>query len=414
MFEVFTLIVAVSAILSFINHKFLKLPATIGVLILSMLVSILLAGLQIFKEDWFHHVCGVVTQLDFKTILFDFLLSFLLFAGAIHVNLNNLLKEKTSVILFATLGVAVSTFITGSVIYLLIGVIGLKLTYIQCLIFGSLIAPTDPVAVLSLLQKAKINKTLEIKVIGESLFNDGVGIVVFLSLVAIGGGAIGHTESEVTAGSIAESFLVEAGGGLLLGFILGLIGIYFLKSINDEPIIEIHVTLGIVMAGYSLAALLGVSGALAMVIAGIMIGNRLSKPDMPAKLQRNLGNFWETLDEVFNAILFVLIGMEILVLGFEIKYLILGIIAIPVVILSRYASVFLSNLGISKEHKSSPKELIILTWAGLRGGISIALALLLTDELNREPILYMTYVVVIFSIVIQGLSIGKLVHRLKK
>ncbi|MEO9806202.1 MAG: sodium:proton antiporter [Reichenbachiella sp.] len=413
MFEVFTLIVAVSALLSYVNYKYLKLPQTIGVLILSIGVSVILGSIKVINLDWFHVACSVVTTIDFRSILFDFLLSFLLFAGAIHVNLNNLLEEKLPVVLFATVGVVISTFIAGSLIYFMADTMGLGITYLQSLVFGALISPTDPVAVLSLLQKANVDKKLEIKIIGESLFNDGIGIVVFLSLLALAGGMSEHG-GEVTAGSIAESLLVEAGGGLFLGFLLGIIGIYFLKAIKDEPVIEVHITLGIVMAGYALAALIGVSGALAMVVAGIMIGNRLARPDMPESLKSNMNTFWHILDEVLNAVLFVLIGLEILVLGFDVNYLMLGIAAIPIVLLARYFSVFLTNLTLPGAHKSSGKELMILSWAGLRGGISIALALTLTEGLNREPILYMTYVVVLFSIIIQGLSIEKLVKRLNK
>lgn len=413
MFEVFTLIVAVSALLSYVNYKYLKLPQTIGVLILSIGVSVILGSIKVINLDWFHVACSVVTTIDFRSILFDFLLSFLLFAGAIHVNLNNLLEEKLPVVLFATVGVVISTFIAGSLIYFMADTMGLGITYLQSLVFGALISPTDPVAVLSLLQKANVDKKLEIKIIGESLFNDGIGIVVFLSLLALAGGMSEHG-GEVTAGSIAESLLVEAGGGLFLGLLLGIIGIYFLKAIKDEPVIEVHITLGIVMAGYALAALIGVSGALAMVVAGIMIGNRLARPDMPDSLKSNMNTFWHILDEVLNAVLFVLIGLEILVLGFDVNYLMLGIAAIPIVLLARYFSVFLTNLTLPGAHKSSGKELMILSWAGLRGGISIALALTLTEGLNREPILYMTYVVVLFSIIIQGLSIEKLVKRLNK
>lgn len=411
MFEVFTLIVAVSALLSYVNYKFLKLPQTIGVLMLSILVSMVLGSIKVINLDWFHVACSVVTTLDFRSILFDFLLSFLLFAGAIHVNLNSLLEEKLPVVLFATVGVLISTFISGSIVFMIADAMNLGITYMQCLVFGALISPTDPVAVLSLLQKANVDKKLEIKIIGESLFNDGIGIVVFLSLLALAGGMSKHG-GEVTAGSIAESLLVEAGGGLLLGLVLGFIGIYFLREIKDEPVIEVHITLGIVMAGYSLAALIGVSGALAMVVAGIMIGNRLASPDIPESVKRNMNTFWHILDEVLNAVLFVLIGLEILVLGFDPDYLLLSLAAIPTVLLARYISVSATNLAISKAHKSSGKEIAILSWAGLRGGISIALALSLTEALNREPILYMTYVIVLFSIIVQGLSIEKLVKRL--
>ena len=412
MFEVFTLIVAASALLSYANHKILKLPPTIGVLILSIGLSLLLGALKIVNIEWFHRACSIVTTLDFRSILFDFLLSFLLFAGALHVNLRSLLKEKTPVMLLATLGVVLSTFIAGGLIYFLVIQLHVNISILQCLIFGALIAPTDPVAVLSLLQKANVDKKLEIKIIGESLFNDGVGIVVFLSLLAIAGGS-SHHGGEVSFSTISETFLLEAGGGIILGLILGWIGIFFLTSINDEPIIEVHITLGIVMAGYALAALIGVSGALAMVIAGIQIGNRLSKPDMPESLKSNLNTFWNILDEVLNAILFVLIGLEILVLGFELIWTVLGILAIFIVLGARYISIQLTNFITPREHKSNHKEMLVLTWAGLRGGISIALALTLTEDLNREPILYITYIVVLFSIIIQGLSVGKVVRQLK-
>ena len=412
MFTTFTLIVAFSALLSYVNNKLLKLPSTIGVLILSIGVSLIMVIIKVVDISWFLQVCQIVENIDFRTILFEFLLSFLLFAGAIHVNLSNLLKEKVPVILFATIGVLTTALVVGSLLYVIVNTLGVNLAFMHCLIFGALIAPTDPVAVLSLLQTANVSKSMEAKVVGESLFNDGVGIVVFLTIITIATGIGGHTGEEVTAWLIAESFLVEAGGGLLLGLILGVIGIYFLKSIKNEPIIEVHLTLGTVMAGYSLASFIEVSGALAVVVAGLMIGNRLSKPDMPKSLKQNLNIFWKVLDEVFNAILFVLIGIEILLLGFEFQYLLLGIIAFVVVLIARLSSLLFTNVFINKKHKSSMKEVVVLTWAGLRGGISIALAFTISNELNRELILYITYVVVVLSIIAQGLTIEKLVKKL--
>lgn len=414
MFEIFSLIVAVSALLSFINHKLFKLPPTIGVMILSIVVSGLLGGLQLVNIGWFHQVCSVVVEIDFRSILFDFLLGFLLFAGAIHVNLNNLLEEKTPVIVFATVGVVISTFIVGTLLYYTANFLGIHINFMQSLVFGALISPTDPVAVLGLLQKANVEKKLEIKIIGESLFNDGVGIVVFLTLLAITtGGNSEHGSGEtLSAWGIAESFIVEGGGGIVLGLILGYIGIWFLQAIKDEPIIEVHITLGIVMAGYALAALIGVSGALAIVVAGILIGNRLTQSDIPDSLKSNLNIFWKVIDEVLNAILFVLIGIEILVLDFKLEYALLSIVTILIVLTARYISTGIGNKLQSAKHRSNSKELIILTWAGLRGGISIALALTLPVDQNREVILFITYAVVVFSILVQGLSIGSVVKRM--
>lgn len=414
MFAIFSLIVAVSALLSFINHKVLKLPPTIGVMILSIIVSALLGGLQLININWFHQVCSVVVEIDFRSILFDFLLGFLLFAGAIHVNLNNLLEEKGPVIVFSTIGIIISTFLVGTMFFYVSNWLGVGLTYIQSLVFGALISPTDPVAVLGLLQKANVSKKLEIKIIGESLFNDGVGIVVFLTLltIATGGSSEHHGGESVSALSIAKDFLVEGGGGIALGLILGYIGIWFLKAISDEPIIEVHVTLGIVMAGYALAQLIGVSGALAIVVAGIMIGNKLSKPDVPKALKLNMNAFWKTIDEVLNAILFVLIGIEILVLDFKMSYLLLSALAIVIVLVSRYIASSVGNKLQGKNHLCSSKEVLVLTWAGLRGGISIALALTLPVDQNREVILFVTYMIVVFSILVQGLSVGNVVKYL--
>ncbi len=416
MFAIFSLIVAVSALLSFINHKVLKLPPTIGVMILSIVVSGFLGGLQLININWFHQVCSVVVEIDFRTILFDFLLGFLLFAGAIHVNLNNLLEEKRPVIVFATIGILISTFLVGTMTFYVSNWIGIELSYIQSLVFGALISPTDPVAVLGLLQKANVSKKLEIKIIGESLFNDGVGIVVFLTLLTIANGGEGshHGGESVSALTIAKDFLVEGGGGIALGLLLGYIGIWFLKAISDEPIIEVHITLGIVMAGYALAQLIGVSGALAIVEAGIMIGNRLSKQDVPEALKLNLNTFWKIIDEVLNAILFVLIGIEILVLDFKFSFLLLSALTIVIVLVSRYLASSAGNRLQRQDHLCSGRELMILTWAGLRGGISIALALTLPINQNREVILFITYMVVVFSILVQGLSVGNLVKYLLK
>lgn len=411
MFQIFTGIVALSSLLSFLNKKLLKLPDTIGVMILSIVVSILIAGVGFVDREAFMNICSVIHTIDFRTILFDFLLAFLLFAGSIHVDVHKLLNEKGPVLIYASLGVLMSTFLIGTLFYLISGWIGLEITYLFCLVFGALISPTDPIAVLALLKKARAPKDMEIKIVGESLFNDGVGIVVFISLLTIATMSGGE---GVEASHILLEFVQEAFGGVLLGFVFGLIAKLLLKNIYDSPIIAVHISLALVMGGYWLASMLHVSGALATVVLGLMIGNYLHTDCDSEPLKRNMNTFWRVLDEILNAILFVLIGLEIVSLEFQGNYLLLGILSIVIVLFSRYCSVFLSNFFLKKANRSNTKKLAILTWAGLRGGISIALALSLPEGEFREAIIFVTYCVVVFSIIVQGLTIDKLVIKLLK
>ncbi len=411
MFQIFTGIVALSSLLSFLNRKLFKLPDTIGVMILAIVASIGIGILGWVDQETFRRVCSIIETIDFRTILFDFLLGFLLFAGAIHVNLHRLIEEKGPVVVYASLGVLLSTFLIGTLVYLLSGGVGLEISYIYCLVFGALISPTDPIAVLALLKKAGAPKDLEIKIVGESLFNDGVGIVVFISLLTIATMSGGE---GVEPSHIFLEFAREAFGGVALGFVLGFVGKYFLKSIYESPIIAVHISLAMVMGGYWLASLLHVSGALAMVVLGLIFGNYLHTSCPSEPLKAHMNTFWKVLDEIFNAILFVLIGLEIVSLEFQSNYLLLGIMAIVVVLFSRYISVLISNIFLRKGQRSNGKKMVILTWAGLRGGISIALALSLPEGEFREAILFATYCVVVFSIIVQGLTIDKLVIRLLK
>jgi CPA1 family monovalent cation:H+ antiporter len=406
MFEIFVSIIALAGLLSFINAKFLKLPETIGVMILSIGVSLLFAASYFIDKSHFVSVTNIARSIDFKTILFDFLLGILLFAGAIHVNLKGLLKQKGTVLIYATFGVLTSTFIIGTAFFYIASAIGLEISYLYSLVFGALISPTDPVAVLALLKKAGAPKHVEIKIVGESLFNDGVGIVVFLSLLSLA--TMAH-EFEIT--HIAEEFGKEAGGGILMGIALGYLGKVCIKSVSREAVIAVHISLAIVLGGYSLSALLHVSGAIAMVVAGLIIGHSLHSEKISDELRNHMNIFWKVLDEIFNAVLFVLIGIIIITLDFNIYHLILGIITIFIVLFSRYITIFLSNFLLKKSHKANSKERIILTWSGLRGGISIALALTLPEGDVKDIILYATYVVVVFSIIAQGLTIEKLIMK---
>jgi len=407
MFQIFISITALAALLSFINAKFLKLPETIGVLILSIIISFSIGStIYLIDRESFMNLYPIVQQIDFKTILFDFLLGILLFAGAIHVNLKGLLKEKGTVFIYATFGVLISTFLIGTAFYYATSLIGLEISYLYSLVFGSLISPTDPVAVLALLKKAGAPKHMEIKIVGESLFNDGVGIVVFLSLLSL---ATMMQEFEIV--HIAEDFGLEAGGGILMGLVLGYLGKVFIRSVAKEPVIAVHISLAIVLGGYSLSSIFHVSGAIAMVVAGLIIGDSLHSEKISEELKNHMNIFWKVLDEIFNAVLFVLIGIIIIMVDFNIYYLLLGIITIFIVIISRYITVFLSNFLLKKSNRANTKERRVLTWAGLRGGISIALALTLPESEVRDLILYATYVVVVFSIIAQGLTIEKLILK---
>lgn len=406
MFEIFVGIIALAGFLSFINAKFLKLPETIGVMILSIAVSLLFAASYFIDKSYFVSVTNIAREIDFKTILFDFLLGILLFAGAIHVNLKGLLKERGTVLIYATFGVLVSTFIIGTAFYYIASAFGLEISYLYCLVFGALISPTDPVAVLALLKKAGAPKHMEIKIVGESLFNDGVGIVVFLSLLSL---ATMMREFEIV--HIVKEFGIEAGGGIVMGFALGYLGKVCIQSVSREPVIAVHISLAIVLGGYSLSPLLHVSGAIAMVVAGLIIGHGLHSEKISEELKNHMNIFWKVLDEVFNTVLFVLIGIIIITLNFNIYHLLLGIITIFIVLFSRYITIFLTNFLLKKSHKANSKERIILTWAGLRGGISIALALTLPEGEVKDIILYATYVVVVFSIIVQGLTVGKLIKK---
>jgi CPA1 family monovalent cation:H+ antiporter len=410
MFQTFIGITALAALLSFINYRFLKLPETIGVMILSIIISFSVGStIYLIDKKSFMELYPIIQQIDFKTILFDFLLGVLLFAGAIHVNLKGLLKEKGSVIIYSTFGVLISTFLIGTIFYYATSLVGLEISYLYSLVFGALISPTDPVAVLALLKKAGAPKHMEIKIVGESLFNDGVGIVVFLSLLSL---ATMMQEFEIA--HIAEEFGIEAGGGVLMGLALGYLGKVFIRSVVKEPVIAVHISLAIVLGGYSLSSIFHVSGAIAMVVAGLIIGNSLHSEKISEELKNHMNIFWKILDEIFNAVLFVLIGIIIIMVDFNIYYLSLGVITIFIVLFSRYITVFLSNFLLKKSNRANSNERKILTWAGLRGGISIALALTLPESEVRDLILYTTYVVVVFSIIVQGLSIEKVVSKLLK
>ncbi|MGB5238248.1 MAG: sodium:proton antiporter, partial [Flavobacteriaceae bacterium] len=313
------------------------------------------------------------------------------------------------VLILATFGVLVSTFLIGTGAYFVLQALSLGTKFIYCLLFGALISPTDPIAVLGILKKAGVPKKLEIKIVGESLFNDGVGVVIFLTIF----GLASNPGEGIVWADVFALFAEEVFGGLLLGGILGWITYRLMRSINDYDI-EVIITLAAVMGGTVLAQYLHVSAPLAMVVAGLMVGGQKSREEaMAGKTENYVDKFWELIDILLNTVLFVLIGMEILVLDFEHGYLLAGLLIIPVVLLCRYASVILPVLFFKKRLQFVPNTALLMTWGGLRGAISIALALGLTEAMQRDLFLVITYVVVIFSIIVQGLTVGKLVKQLE-
>ncbi len=356
------------------------------------------------------YFCDMVINSDFKTLLMDVMLSFLLFAGALHVNIDDLAKERKSVILFATLGVLISTAIVGSITFFAASLLHIELPFIHALLFGALISPTDPIAVMAILKKTNIKKSLGVKIEGESLFNDGIGVVVFSGLLIVA--KVSEYSDSSLATEIGELFLVEAVGGIVYGLLLGFIGYSGIKSIKENPQLAVMMSLAIVMGGYAVASLIGVSGPLAMVVSGIFIGNKINIASNKSITRKMLNEIWEILDDVFNGILFVLMGLSIHLLDFNINYLTLGAIAIVIVLLGRFVSVLLPYSLLRHDERTPLKTVAILTWGGLRGGISIALALSLAEDLSSEIIVYITYVVVLFSILVQGMSIGRFAKKI--
>ncbi len=413
MFESFSIIFTISVAFNYINSKWIKLPTTIGLLILSLVLITVVSLSKSIIPNFYQFFCDIILNADFKTLLLDGILSFLLFAGALHVNLSALKEQKKSILLFASLGVLISTFTVGGLIYGTTLLIGLDLPFIYALLFGALISPTDPIAVMAILKKAKLPESLSVKIEGESLFNDGIGVVVFSGILLLAKATGAHNGAEVSA-EIGVLFLEEAVGGIVFGLIIGFIGFKLMSSLKGNSNLAVMVSLAVVLGGYSIAIMLHISGPLAMVIAGLLIGNKIHIADHETQIQKSLNEFWEILDDVFNGILFVLIGLAIHLLNFNSSHLILGIIAIFIVLFSRFIAVFLPYSLLKHEESKPLKTVVVLTWGGLRGGISVALALSLNNSTFGELITYITYVVVLFSIIGQGLSIGPFVKKIMR
>lgn len=412
LFEVTAVLVTITALFGFVNERYIKLPTTIGVTLVALVLSLtllLFGGPEL--ASWSERF---LEGLNFDELVLEGMLSFLLFAGSLTVNLDDLDRQKWPVLVLATFGVVISTFVVGTLIYGLLQLLGLGLPYLYALTFGALITPTDPIAVLSILKKVGVPKDIETLVTGESLFNDGVGVVVFsviVSLLGAGGRGGGHGGEEVGAASIALLFAQEAVGGIVFGLIIGLIAYYLLRGI-DNYTVEILITLSLVMGGYALALALHTSGPLAMVVAGLFIGNRGRLFAMSEKTREHLDTFWELVDEILNAVLFVLIGLEMLVVDFEMRYLGAALLTIPLVLLGRFIAVGTPISLMRRKRSFLPYTVRMMVWGGLRGGISVALALSLPPSPERDLILTLTYGVVVFAIMVQGLTIGQVAKRI--
>ena len=405
----FSALIVLASIFSYLNYRFLKLPSTIGIMVIAIVVSIFLVSFgETVLPRTFGHLHNLMTGIDFTEVLMGAMLNFLLFAGGIHINIDDLKEQFVPVVIFSTAGVVISTFVVGFGMYYLLPLVGISLPFIYCLLFGALISPTDPVAVLSILKQANVSKSLETKVAGESLFNDGMAVVVFTVVLQL---AIGN-DVTLNMESIGLLLLKEAGGGLLLGVVLGWITSRLMREVDDY-IISVLVTLSVVMGGYLIARQMHISGPLTMVAAGLFMGNFNVKFKMKSVTQDYLIKFWELIDEILNAVLFLFIGFELLMIKDLSHYMIPGLLAIAVVLLARFISIWGPTKFMSFRTRFSPQTVKVLVWGGIRGGVSIALALSIPKNENSTIVLSITYCVVVFSIIVQGLTIAKVANPKK-
>lgn len=406
-FEIAALLMVLTALFSYINYRFLHMPTTIGVMFIALLLSmgvVILGGLGVDIGQG--QIARIMESIDFNQTLLHGMLSFLLFAGAMHIKLDDLTSQKWVIIILATVGVVASTFIVGGLTWYVLTFLEIPASFIYCLLFGALISPTDPVAVIGILKTAGVPKSLETTIAGESLFNDGIGVVVFMIILelATGGG-------EVTFGRVGLLFVEEAIGGVVFGLALGWIAYKMLKRVNNYQV-EVIITLALVMGGYALADRIHTSGPIAIVVAGLLIGNHGRAFAMSDITRDRLDDFWELVDEILNTLLFMLIGLEVLIMPFTRSLLFAGLLAIFITLFARWASVGGAVFIMRIFRSFSSGAIRILTWGGLRGGISVALALSIPIVPERATIITITYIVVVFSIVVQGMTLGKLVDRI--
>ncbi|NRS90247.1 CPA1 family monovalent cation:H+ antiporter [Flavobacterium sp. 7E] len=406
-FHLFSVLIVLSAGFAYINFRILKLPNAIGLMFVSLIFSFIMLILGYYFPSFKESIAVKMEDINFSELLLEGMLSFMLFAGAIHIKFKDLNNEKLSILLFSTISVLISTFVIGFASFYLLNFMGIKVELIHAMLFGALISPTDPIAVLSILKTAGVTKSLETKIAGESLFNDGVAVVVFITILKL---AKPGTDFDLT--NILMLFGQEAIGGLLLGVALGYIGYKLIASIDNYQV-EVLITLAIVMGGYTFAHYTHVSGPLAMVAAGLITGNQGKSKGMSDITAEYIDKFWELIDEILNAVLFVLIGLELLIIQTNQKIIIAAVILLFITLITRYISVYIPSIAVRLKERITQKTILILTWGGLRGGISIALALSIAPEYNKDIWVTITYVIVCFSILVQGMTIGKFAKKMQ-
>lgn len=410
LYYTFSVLIVLASLFAYLNLRFLRLPGTIGIMLIAIMVSV---GVRLLGDRFFPVATQDFFQLmrgfDFTEVLMGAMLNFLLFAGALHVNFADLKGKGATIATYATISVVISAFLISALLYYICPMFGLDIPFIYCLLFGTLISPTDPIVVMGILKEAKVPKSIETKITGESLFNDGVAVVMFAVVLKMAT----DPSFEATFGSISTLFLLEAGGGVALGTALGFTASNTMKKIDDYKV-SVLITLAIVMGGFLIAKSLHVSSPLAMVIAGLIIGNYGKKHAMSEQTKDYLGKFWELIDEILNAILFLFIGFELFMLPDIQDHILLGIVAVVIVLISRLSSIVIPLKTILRSDVYSKGSIITMVWGGIRGGVSIALVMSMPQNEYKDLLLEITYIVVLFSIVVQGLTIGKVAKRVLK
>ncbi|WAC14952.1 cation:proton antiporter [Dyadobacter pollutisoli] len=407
LFVLFSILISLAALFSYINVRVFKLPSGISLMLMGTVAALGVISIGHVSSMFTAMVEEKLQLIDFSEFLLGILLSFLLFAGSLHVDLTDLKKSAKSIASFAVIGTVLSTFLVGYGFHYLTSLLDMPVPIIFSLILGALISPTDPIAVMGILKKADLSKTVETNIVGESLFNDGIGVVIFATLLQIASVGI----ENFGAAEISLLFFREAVGGVIAGAVIGFVGYRLMKSI-DHFQTEILISLAMVMGGYSLCHYLHVSGPLAMVVAGIMTGNRGKALAMSDVTRDYLGKFWEVTDEILNAVLFMLIGLEIVVVTFKLSYVVIGLITAVMIVVARFVSLYFTATAFRFIKRLGPGTLKIMTWGGLRGGISIALALSLPSNPYKNIIVSVTFVIVLFSILVQGFTIEPLIRKI--